>query len=40
MVSEPHPLPMSTRSHHKASRTVRGRKGKPSGIPRHKKRGR
>ncbi len=43
MVSEPHPLPMSTRSHHKASRsmkTMRGRKGKPSGIPRSGKRGR
>ncbi|MBC2885435.1 ribonuclease R [Ochrobactrum sp. CM-21-5] len=40
MVSEPHPLPMSTRSHHKASRTMRGRRGKPSGIPHHKKRGR
>ncbi|EEY02628.1 ribonuclease R [Brucella neotomae] len=39
MVSEPHPLPMSTRSHHKASRAMRGRKGKPAGIPRHKRRG-
>ncbi|NKC51406.1 ribonuclease R [Ochrobactrum cytisi] len=40
MVSEPHPLPMATRSHHKASRTMRGRRGKPAGIPRQKRRGR
>ncbi|MGU3398632.1 ribonuclease R [Brucellaceae bacterium D45D] len=43
MVSEPRALPMSTRSHHKASRsqrTMRGRAGKPAGIPRSKKRGR
>lgn len=32
MVSEPHSLPMSTRSHHKASRGMRGRKGKPTGF--------
>ena len=32
MVSEPHSLPMSTRSHHKASRGMRGRKGKPAGF--------
>ncbi len=29
MVSEPHPLPMATRSHHKASRTMRGRRVNP-----------
>ncbi|WP_343314286.1 ribonuclease R [Brucella sp. BE17] len=43
MVSEPRALPMSMRSHHKASRsgrTMRGRSGKPAGIPRSKKRGR
>ncbi|MFC4625794.1 ribonuclease R [Daeguia caeni] len=37
MVSEPHALPMSTRSHHKASRTMRGRHGRPNGLPRYKK---
>jgi ribonuclease R len=40
MVSEPHPLPASMRSHHKSSRAMRGRRGKPSGIPRSKRRGR
>lgn len=40
MVSEPHPLPMATRSHHKASRTMRGRRGSPGGAPRYGKRGR
>lgn len=40
MVSEPHSLPMSTRSHHKASKGMRGRKGKPSGVSRSKSRGR
>ena len=40
MVSEPHSLPTSTRSHHKASKGMRGRKGKPSGVSRSKSRGR
>ncbi|GLU27136.1 ribonuclease R [Brucella sp. NBRC 12950] len=40
MVSEPHSLPMSTRSHHKASKGMRGRKGKPAGISRSKRKGR
>ncbi|WP_407976868.1 ribonuclease R [Brucella pseudogrignonensis] len=39
MVSEPHSLPMSTRSHHKASKGVRGRKGKPAGVSRSKRKG-
>jgi len=40
MVSEPHPMPASMRSHHKSSRAMRGRRGRPSGIPRSKRRGR
>ena len=40
MVSEPHPLPMSTQSHHKATKGMRGKRGRPAGIPRQKKRGR
>lgn len=40
MVSEPHPMPASMRSHHKSSRAMRGRRGRPSGIPRAKRRGR
>jgi ribonuclease R len=39
MVSEPHSLPMSTRSHHKASKGMRGRKGKPAGVSRSKRKG-
>ncbi|MCL7999453.1 ribonuclease R [Brucella sp. 21LCYQ03] len=40
MVSEPHSLPMSTRSHHKATKGMRGRTGKPAGISRSKRKGR
>lgn len=38
MVSEPHALPMTTQSFHKARRGMRGYKGKPAGTPRHKRR--
>ncbi|MDR6431954.1 ribonuclease R [Brucella pseudogrignonensis] len=40
MVSEPHSLPMSTRSHHKATKGMRGRTGKPAGVSRSKRKGR
>ncbi len=46
MVSEPHPMPRSMLSHHKAGRAgrsgrmARGRQGKPAGVPRHRKGGR
>jgi len=40
MVSEPHSLPMSTRSHHKATKGMRGRAGKPAGVSRSKRKGR
>ncbi|MFD1198904.1 ribonuclease R [Brucella gallinifaecis] len=40
MVSEPHSLPMSTRSHHKASKGMRGRRGKPAGVSRSTRKGR
>ncbi|MBV2143309.1 ribonuclease R [Falsochrobactrum sp. TDYN1] len=40
MVSEPHSLPASTQSFHKARRGMRGHKGKPAGAPRHKRRDR
>nr|WP_245411716.1 ribonuclease R [Phyllobacterium leguminum] len=40
MVSEPRPMPASMRSHHKSSRAMRGQRGRPSGIPRGKRRDR